>query len=133
MKIYDKKSYYLLVGNNSCDIFKYFRVNEMHGLSYNDCLSYDRNGHYICGFTNYNPHNMSLKPFLFINTECLHNDYRDVTLLTHELTHMALLLYNWDIEYHEEEIVSWVEIQANEILSKSLIPSYQVPGIITPK
>ena len=135
MKIVHRNKYDLLIGDDSVELFDYFGVNELHGLKRSEAVNYNETNDdlYIAGMSNYHPSDRLLikypKPYTFINRKALKNDFRGITLLTHELTHQALLQYDWNMDY-EEEIISWVEQQANYILKNSLIPSYQVPGLI---
>jgi hypothetical protein len=77
-----RDGYLLLLGNNSCEIFAHFGVEEMHGLNYIDCMLYENNSNdaYIWGLANYIPkHNKYYKfgdgRFVFIT-------YNDVTIIT---------------------------------------------------
>lgn len=110
----------LLIGNSALDLFDYYGVQEMHGVNKTACVSrIAEGGTYIDGFANYNPYDSSLVktplPFVFINRQALHGDYRDVTLINHEMAHMSLLLHDWDVDTKEEEIVTWAEENTNSV------------------
>jgi hypothetical protein len=136
MKVITRPDYLLLLGNDSMELFEYYDVDELHGLNVVDCALYPetKDNAYIAGMSNYSPFDRGFnkipKPYVFINTKRLQNNFEDITLLMHELMHQALLQYNWDMDY-EEEMISWAEAEANYLLGKSIIPSYQQPGIIT--
>lgn len=136
MKIIHRPSYTFLLGDDSVELFDYFNVEELHGLTREVAELYgDTNDDaYIAGMSNFHPYDRALtkspKPYTFINRKRLKNDFRDVTLLMHELMHQAILQYGWDLS-REEEIISWAEAEANYLLKHSIIPTYQVPGLIT--
>jgi len=60
-------------------------------------------------------------PFVFINRSALHGDYRDITLINHEMVHMSLLLHDWNVETDEEQIVTWAEVYTNLIYKQNFI------------
>ena len=116
----------LLIGNSAVDLFDYYGVQEMHGVSKAQCIErIAEGGTYIDGFANYNPKDTALTqellPFVFINRQALHGDYRDVTLINHEMVHMSLLLHDWNVETDEEQIVTWAEVYTNLIYKKHFI------------
>jgi hypothetical protein len=116
----------LLIGNNAVDLFDYYGVQEMHGVSKAQCIErIAEGGTYIDGFANYNPKDTALTkellPFVFINRQALHGDYRDVTLINHEMAHMSLLLHDWNVETDEEQIVTWAEVYTNLIYKQHFI------------
>ena len=114
---YQFTRFQLLMGEHSKDIFHYFNVEEMHGLSLKEAEAYPetKHGAYIWGWCNYSPIDGDM-PFLFLNKTRWQKDYTDVTGIMHETMHLALLLHNWDIENKEEEIISDAENIANEIV-----------------
>ena len=66
----DMGDYVLIIGKNATDIFKYYNVEEMHGLNLKDAqieeLDKTRgNGVYIYGFTNYDPKDKTALPDWF--------------------------------------------------------------------
>lgn len=110
----------LLIGNNAVDLFDYYGVDQMHGVSRTECIAKIADGDlYIEGFANYDPRDSTLStdlpPFIFINKSALRGTFRDVTLVNHEMMHMSLLLHDWDITKKEEEIISWAERWTNYI------------------
>jgi hypothetical protein len=131
MKKIDMGKYVFLAGNNATEIFDYYKVDEMHGLNRKDAQAEEvdktvGNGVYIYGWTNYDPNDKKLtakaplKPFLFINLGTF-NRYsltQKCTAIMHECVHMALLLYKYDVENKEEDIVTFAEDEANKIIEK---------------
>jgi hypothetical protein len=114
----------LLIGNNAVDLFDYYGVQEMHGVSKTKCIErIAEGGTYIEGFANYNPYDTTqtteLLPFVFINRSALKGDYRDVTLVNHEMTHMSLLLHEWNVDKYEEDIVTWAEEYTNLVYKQN--------------
>ena len=131
IKEFDMGKYILLIGKDATDIFKYYKVKEMHGLNLKDAQAEEvdktvGNGVYIFGLTNYDPADKKLtakdpyKPFLFLNmgTFKRYTPDEQKTAIMHETMHMALLLYKWDAEKNSEEIVSMAEEDANVIIKK---------------
>ena len=131
MKKYDMGKYILLVGDNATEIFDYYKVQEMHGLSRKDAQAEEidkttGNGVYIYGFTNYDPADKKLtakdpyKPFLFLNmgTFKKYSLTEKATAIMHETMHMAILLNNWKITDKEEEVIQFAEDEANKIIAK---------------
>jgi hypothetical protein len=110
------ESFILVLGTKSVDIFNYFGVDNLHGLSKKAALEYKETSKdaYIMGLTNYSP--IDEKPFIFINTNRLNGSIKDGTAIMHETVHLGLLLNNWKIETKEEKIVSDAERIANQIL-----------------
>lgn len=124
--VVEKKQYDLVIGENAIELFDFYRVFEMHGLSVQDAMKrIAEGGTYIDGLANYHPMDTELiktpKPFVFINKSALKGDYRDVTLLMHEMVHMALLLNDWEIDEREEEIVAWAETETNDIMASGIL------------
>ena len=128
MEIIYYAQFVLLIGNNAVDLFDYYSVQEMHGVNRHDCINrIAEGGTYIDGFANYNPYDTALTtkplPFVFINRSALKGDYRDITLINHEMAHMSLLLHNWDVDNKEEEIVTWAEEYTNLIYNQNFLES----------
>ena len=114
----------LLIGNNAVDLFDYYGVDQMHSISRTECIArIAEGGTYIEGFANYDPRDSTLStdlpPFIFINKSALKGDYRDVTLVNHEMMHMSLLLNDWDIAKKEEKIISWAEVWTNYVYQQN--------------
>ena len=123
--------YILLIGNDSTEIFDYYKVDEMHGLNRADAQAEEvdmtvGNGVYIYGLTNYDPADKKLtakdpyKPFLFLNmgTFRKYNITEKATAIMHETVHMSILLNNWNIKNKEEEVITYAEDEANKIIEK---------------
>lgn len=131
MKKIDMGKYIVLFGDNATEIFDYYKVDEMHGLSRKDAQAEEvdktvGNGVYIYGWTNYDPADKKLtakepyKPFIFINlgTFKRYSLTEKATAIMHETMHMSILLNNWKIDDKEEEVISFAEEQANKIIEK---------------
>jgi len=109
----DMSNYKLLMSYKPCDIFRYFKVQDMHGLSFLKCIVHKNNNQqaYVAGLTNYIPKKDNKYEhgdpfFVFINLSRCTDDMSTCVLVNHELLHRAFELYNWDIN-KEEEIISW--------------------------
>jgi hypothetical protein len=120
----DRGQYELLLGCDAKQVFLHYRVVSMHGLSLSGAE--DRiaeGGSYIDGLCNYHPRDKKLEqnplPFLFLNIGSLQNNYSNhevYTCIMHECMHMAGILYNGRWDSHEEEMITWAEKEANEII-----------------
>jgi hypothetical protein len=108
------KDYLLILGEKSVDLFNHFKVNELHGLSKKDALSYPETNKdaYIFGMVNYSSTKDKF-PYIFINLNRLNGTYKDYTGIMHECVHLSLLLNDWQINSKEEKIVSDAENYAN--------------------
>jgi len=119
MKCYSFDKFELLMSKSAVDLFEYFNIEEIHGLSKSDCHKrIKEGGTYFDGLCNYNPNDSTKKPFIFINESSIKNNHEDVTLLMHEVFHLSLMLHEWDIQNKEEEIVTFTEKTTNEVLEK---------------
>ena len=123
--IYTKqfKDFLFILGEKSVDLFNYFKVDELHGLTKKDALKHKENSQqaYIYGLSNYIPkksgdYKFGDPGFVFINSTRLDGTYKDHTGIMHETIHISLLNNDWDINNKEEEIVSNAEIYANDII-----------------
>lgn len=123
--------YILVIGKDATDIFKFYNVEEMHGLNLKDAQAEEvdktkGNGVYIYGLTNYDPSDKKLtaknpyKPFIFLNMGAFKRYSADEqkTAIMHETMHLAILLNNWDIKDKEEEAITFAEDEANKIIKK---------------
>lgn len=120
----DRGQYELLLGCDAKQVFLHYRVTSMHGLSLSGAE--DRiaeGGSYIDGLCNYHPRDKNLDknplPFIFLNIGSLQNNYSNhevYTCVMHECMHMAGRLYNDQWGTHEEEMITWAENEANEII-----------------
>ena len=137
VKGFDIGKYLLIIGNDATDIFKYYNVEKMHGLSLNEAIAEEikktvGNGVYIYGLTNYDPADKKLtakapfKPFLFLNmgTFKRYSPSEQATAIMHETMHMSILLNNWDIRDKEEEAIGFAEQEANKIINKIKVGRY---------
>jgi len=119
-------NFVFLIGESSIDIFDYYGIDEMHGLNRFDCdKKTDTNKcAYICGWSNFHPHDKELKrpshmkPFVFMNSIRFQGDYTDATSLMHECMHLSMNLHDWDVDQFEEEIVSLAESLTNDLFSE---------------
>jgi hypothetical protein len=131
IKHFDMGKYILVVGKDATDIFKYYKVKEMHGLSLKDAQAEEidktvGNGVYMYGLTNYDPADKKLtakspyKPFVFLNmgTFKKYSSSEKATAIMHETMHMSILLSNWNIKDKEEESIGFAEEEANKIINK---------------
>lgn len=114
MRVYNF-TYQLILSDNPCDIFKYFGVNELHGLSLTDCQTYNNTNEdaYIAGLCNQIPNNN--KMFIFLNTSRMNNCKEKMALIFHEAMHLSLEMHNYDVNEKEEEIISYAEAEAIKI------------------
>ena len=66
VKVFNYKKYTLIMSKNPCDIFTHFKVDDLHGLNYQKCLSHKntKESAYIAGLTNKTP--KTEKDFLYL-------------------------------------------------------------------
>jgi hypothetical protein len=122
--VIDRGSYHLILGQDAKQIFLHYRVTKMHGLSLSGAEQrIAEGGSYIDGLCNYHPRDKNLVknplPFVFLNIGSLQNNYSNhevYTCIMHECMHMAGLIYNGCWDSHEEEMITWAEKEANEII-----------------
>jgi hypothetical protein len=110
-----KPSYLILLSHNPCDLFTYFKVDEMHGLSLKECEAYKniKYDSYIAGLSNIIPN--TEKRFVFINLSSCISDIDLMGLVMHEMMHHSFWLHNYDLE-KEEEIITWAENESFEVI-----------------
>ena len=116
-----RAGYILLLSYNPCDIFTYYNVTEMHGLSIAECqvhINTPQNA-YIAGLSNYVPKESGVyyendDRFVFINLNRCNNDVETMGLIMHEMMHQSFHMHNYDAN-KEEEIITWAEEEAYEI------------------
>ena len=115
MRFYDFEYYQLILSDKPCDIFNHFGVEELHGLSLQDCKAYNNTNEdaYIAGLCNFIPD--ADKMFIFLNTSRMNNCKEKMALIFHEAMHLSLEMHNHDVNEKEEEIISWAEAEANKI------------------
>ena len=115
MRIYDFKHYQLIISDKTCDIFKHFGIDELHGLSLKDCQAYNNTNEdaYIAGLCNLIP--ATSKLFIFLNTSRMNNCKEKMALIFHEAMHLSLEIHNHDVNEKAEQIISWAEAEAIKI------------------
>jgi len=114
MKIFSFTLYTLILSHNPCDVFKFYKVTEMHGLNLKDCENYNNTTEdaYIAGLTNVSP--IDGKQFVFINLSRCTDDIKTFGLVMHEMMHLSLDLHNNDL-FQEEEIITWAELESYKV------------------
>ena len=115
MRFYDFEYYQLILSDKPCDIFTYFGVDDLHGLTLKDCKAYNntKEDAYIAGLFNFIPN--TDKMFIFLNTSRMNNCKEKMALIFHEAMHLSLEMHNHDVNEKEEEIISWAEAEAIKI------------------
>ena len=110
-------AYVLLLSYNPCDVFTYYGVEQMHGLSLNECMAYDntKDDAYIAGWSNFVPkdsgeYDSTDKRFVFINLSRCTTDVETFGLIMHELMHQSFHMHK-----DEEDIITWAEEESYEI------------------
>ena len=123
-KKYNFDDYDFIVGKDALQIFYAYKVSEMHGLSIAGAKKrIAEGGSYIDGLSNYHPMDkkldMKLKPFLFLNITSLNKNYSPdeaITAVMHETMHMAIKHFKYDLENHEEDMVTYAENEGNKLI-----------------
>ena len=115
MKVQQYREFLFILGEQSIDIFDYFGVDELHGLTRTDCNKKQDTEltAYIAGLCNYIPnkahkYNEDSPLFIFINSKRLRGSYMDITLINHEAMHLAFHIFKWDVS-KEEEMITFAE------------------------
>lgn len=106
-----RHDYVLLLSDNPCEVFTYFNVKEMHGLSLIECQAYNNTTEdaYIAGWSNFVPGKMGLR-FVFINLSRCGTDIETFGLIMHELMHQSFHMHK-----DEEDIITWAEEESYEV------------------
>jgi hypothetical protein len=114
-KVFNYKKYTLILSKDPCDIFRHFKVEDLHGLNYKKCLSHKntKENAYIAGLTNISP--KTKKDFLFLNLNRLGKGKEKMGLIMHETMHLSLELHKHNVNKKEEEIITWAENEAYKI------------------
>ena len=114
MNIFSFTLYTLILSHDPCDVFKFYKVTEMHGLNLADCENYNNTAEdtYIAGLSNVSP--IDGKPFVFINLSRCTDDTKTFGLIMHEMMHLSLDLHNNDLS-QEEEIITWAELESYKV------------------
>lgn len=120
MKVIEQSATHeILIGNDALSLFQWYNVDYMHGLDSQSCQQrIEEGGTYIDGLANFIPISEGRydfnRWFVFFNLKAFNNDYRDITLIMHELTHIGFMLHEWDA-MHEESIITFGEEQTNRL------------------
>jgi len=129
---FESINYVFLISDKSVHLFDYYKVDDLHGLKRKDCLEYSetKDDAYIAGMSNLAPD--GTKPYVFINKSRLKGDYRDATLIMHEMMHLSLLRNTWNIDDdEEEEIITWAETETNWLMENLITHKYCKCGAST--
>ena len=117
-----RHGYVLLLSYNPCDIFDYYNVDEMHGLSYIECDAYanTKDSAYIAGWSNFVPkvsgeYLDNDDRFVFINLSRCTDPVKTFGLIMHELMHHSFWRHSYMAEAKEEEIITWAEEEAYKV------------------
>jgi hypothetical protein len=110
-------AYILLLSYNPCDVFTYYNVDEMHGLSLVECNAYHNtpDSAYIAGWCNYAPQEDGIyekgdPKFVYINLTRCTTDIETFGLIMHELMHQS-----FDMHDDEEDIITWAEEESYKV------------------
>jgi len=116
-----RAGYILLLSYNPCDVFNYFDVKEMHGLSLAECETYNNTADsaYFAGWCNFVPkesgeYDQNDKRFVFINLARCNDDIEAMGLIMHEMMHQSFFMHNYDVN-KEEEIITWAEEESYKV------------------
>lgn len=135
-----RNGYILLLSYNPCDVFDYFNVDEMHGLSYKDCEAHanTKDSAYIAGWSNFVPKASGEyldndDRFVFINLSRCTDLLKTTGLIMHELMHHSFWRHSYNMD-REEDIITWAEEETYEVykLVKPMLGKV-VKGAINPK
>ena len=117
-----RNGYILLLSYNPCDIFDYFNVDQMHGLSYLECEAHvnTKDSEYIAGWSNFIPkaseeYIANDDRFIFINLSRCTDPVKTTGLIMHEMMHHSLWRNSYNAETKEEEIITWAEEETYEV------------------
>jgi len=134
MRAINRGNYQLLIGDNSIELFEYFKTEELHGLSRGVAEVYPDtpDNAYIYGMANYHPKDINLtkelKPYVFFNKKRLNGTYKDVTGMMHEYLHLGRLLFNEITDVNEEQVVQFIENEINWIVENGVIGIFEQPS-----
>jgi len=114
-------TYILLLSYEPCDIFDYFNVNQMHGLSRSECILHANtpDSSYIAGWANFVPkesddYTNEDSRFVFINLTRCKDDISTMGLIMHEMMHHSFFIHDYNMD-SEEEIITWAEEEAYKV------------------
>ena len=111
---YKRDGYELLLSYYPCEIFDYYKVEQMHGLNEVDCNAHENStkSAYFAGWCNFIPG--TADKYLFINLSRCTDDIHTFGLIMHELTHRSFAMHGYNVD-KEEEIITWAEEEAYEV------------------
>ena len=114
-------TYILLLSYEPCDIFDYFNVDQMHGLSRSECILHSNtpDSSYIAGWCNFVPkesddYTNEDPRFVFINLTRCKDDISTMGLIMHEMMHQSFFVHDYNMD-SEEEIITWAEEEAYKV------------------
>jgi hypothetical protein len=115
-------TYVLLLSYNPCDVFEYFKVDEMHGLNFIDCSNHENStkSAYIAGWSNFVPKASGAylpndDRFVFINLSRCTDTVKTMGLIMHEMMHHSLWMHSYNVENKEEDVITWAEEESYEV------------------
>lgn len=128
MKTFNFDTYKLCLSHNPCDLFYFFDVNYLHGLSFHACQEHTNNSNesYIAGMCNEIPrswlwknndkqvYNRFTPRYVFINLTRCNTELETITLIYHELLHQSFHIHDYDMD-KEEEIIGWAEDETKKV------------------
>ena len=116
-------TYVLLLSYNPCDVFDYFGVESMHGLSKTECMAHANtpDSAYIAGWCNFVPkesddYGKDDARYVFINLARCNDDVSTMGLIMHELMHQSFFVHDYNMD-SEEEIITWAEEESYEVFN----------------
>lgn len=116
-------TYILLLSYDPCDVFDYFDVNEMHGLTKSECITHHNtpDSSYIAGWCNFAPkesgdYSKDDARYVFINLTRCKDDISTMGLIMHELMHQSFFIHDYNMD-KEEEIITWAEEESYEVFN----------------
>ena len=111
MIIKNQGKYILILSHDPCDIFRFFNVNSMHGLSLKECMEYgnSKDDAYIAGLCNVTPNGGY---FVFINLSRCTDVISTTLLVYHEMMHLAGYLWDFNMYDFGEEMITFAELEA---------------------
>ena len=128
MRTFDFDTYKLCLSFNPCDLFTFFDVKYLHGLTYKDCISCTNkeDDSYIAGMCNEIPrtwlwsnkdqqvYERYTPRYVFINLSRCNTELETITLIYHELLHQSFYIHDHDMD-SEEKIISWAEEETKKV------------------
>jgi hypothetical protein len=137
MYLITRATYILLLSYNPCELFNHFEVEQLHGLYKVECLKHENSSTsaYIAGLSNFIPkvtgdYSQQDKRFIYINLSRCNDDISTMSLVMHETMHHSLWLHEYDVENQEEEIITWAENEALELIN--IIKKYKNDNDLIP-